>query len=294
VGRTPRLPRELLNGPFTVEEAERAGIGRSRLRGANWKRIAPSIYIWSRLAEDPIHLLAATLRRLPTRARFSGLSAAWLYGLDLKPCSPIEATVPLDEGVSARSGVALRRCALDDGDIVQVRGLPATSALRTVAEVCSRLSLVEAVVVADAALHKQLISLDQLKAWVASHPGARGVRNLRRVVDYAEPATESPMESRLRMLLVLAGLPRPKAQVKIRDRWGRVVGIPDLYYEDQRLGIEYDGSSHRESLPEDNRRQNRLLGVGVRLLRFTGGDVFNTPESLVRQVKEQLTAGSRT
>jgi hypothetical protein len=37
------------------------------------------------------------------------------------------------------------------------------------------------------------------------------------------------METRLRMVLVLGGLPRPKAQVKIYDSNGRFVGKPDLY-----------------------------------------------------------------
>ena len=96
------------------------------------------------------------------------------------------------------------------------------------------------------------------------------------------------MESRLRMLLVLAGLPRPKAQVPIYNRWGRFVGRPDLYYEKQRLGIEYDGSGHRETMAEDNQRQNKLLNVGVRLLRFTAVDVFHNPPSIVVQVRSAL------
>ena len=96
------------------------------------------------------------------------------------------------------------------------------------------------------------------------------------------------MESRLRMILVLAGLPRPKAQVAIYDKDGQFVGRPDLYYEEARLGIEYDGAIHRTTLPEDNRRQNKLLNVGVRLLRFTAVDVFQGSKALVAQVRAGL------
>src|SRR5438067_13649072 len=64
------------------------------------------------------------------------------------------------------------------------------------------------------------------------------------------------METRLRMLLVLAGLPRPAAQVSLQDARGRFLGRPDLYCPGARLGIEYDGATHRESLAADNRRQN--------------------------------------
>ena len=96
------------------------------------------------------------------------------------------------------------------------------------------------------------------------------------------------METRLRMLLVLNGLPRPEVQVTIRDRSGGFVGRPDLYYSDHRLGLEYDGGTHRVSLVDDNRRQNRLLTAGVRLLRFTSSDVLRHPEGVLAQVRDML------
>jgi very-short-patch-repair endonuclease len=260
------------------------------------------MYAWVGLREDPTHALQAALRRLPPQAAFSGLTAAWLHGIDVPPSNPIEATVPEDCGVSGRAGIALRRSALPKGDVTRVRGLPATALLRTIGEVCSRLDVVEAVVVADAALHSGKLRPDELRSWAVSRVGYRGIQNLRRVLTLVDAAAESPMESRLRTLLVLAGLPRPRAQIAIHDRWGRFVGRPDLYYERERLGIEYDGGVHRDALAEDNRRQNRLLNAGVRLLRFTAGDVLRNPDFVVSQVRAMLndpaanptSAGTRT
>src|SRR2546425_688746 len=77
--------------------------------------------------------------------------------------------------------------------------------------------------------------------WVPTRQGGRGLINLRQVALHAEPKAESVMETRLRMLLVLAGLPRPEAQVPVHDRYGRFVGRPDLFYPELRLGLEYDG-----------------------------------------------------
>jgi len=170
--------------------------------------------------------------------------------------------------------------------------MPATSIVRTLAEVCGGLSLTEAVVVADAALHLRRVSLAQLSSWADSHRGRPGIANFRRVIELAEPAAESPMETRLRMLLILGGLPRPAPQISIHDRWGRFAGRPDLYYESHRLGIEYDGRLHRHSLAEDNRRQNRLLDAGVHLLRFTVGDVYDNPNSIAMQVRGVLEGSS--
>ncbi len=98
------------------------------------------------------------------------------------------------------------------------------------------------------------------------------------------------METRLRLLLVLAGLPRPHAQVSLHDDAGRFVGRSDLYYPVQRLAIEYDGSTHRESLTADNRRQNRLINAGYRLLRFSAADVLSAPDSVVFLVRQALHA----
>lgn len=288
MGRTALVPVQLRRGPFNIEQATRAGLQRWHLEGASWRRVGPATYLWTGLDEHPLHLLEAARRRIPPGAAFSGFTAAWLHGLDVAPCDPIEVTVPLNAGVSARSGMAVRRSALRKGDVVLPRGMPATSLDRTLAELCGRLTVTEAVVIADAALHQGRTRLERLQAWVKSNGKHHGIANLRRVIILADPAAESPMESRLRMLLVLAGLPRPKAQVSIHDRWGRFVGRPDLYYEEHRLGIEYDGGVHRDALVDDNRRQNKLLNAGVRLLRFTGADVLGNPVAVVSQVRAML------
>jgi very-short-patch-repair endonuclease len=90
------------------------------------------------------------------------------------------------------------------------------------------------------------------------------------------------------MLLVLAGLPKPDVQVPIHDDDGCFLGRPDLLYRLHHLAIEYDGGNHRDRLVDDNRRQNRLIGAGFRLLRFTGADVYGAPESVVMQVRNEL------
>jgi very-short-patch-repair endonuclease len=145
--------------------------------------------------------------------------------------------------------------------------------------------MVEAVVVIDAALHKHLIRIEQLQSWATSHGGYRGVARLRQAIELAEPATESPMETRLRMVLLQGALPRPQAQVSLRDESGVFLGRPDLYYPERRLVIEYDGATHRDSLASDNRRQNRLVDAGYRVLRFTASDVLGSPDSVLDLVR---------
>jgi len=145
--------------------------------------------------------------------------------------------------------------------------------------------LTEGVVAADLVLHAGLITMAELRSYVAEHSRAKGIARLRRVVGLAEPKTESAMETRLRMLLVLAGLPRPEIQISVNDDQGRFLGRPDLLYRDRRLAIEYDGGNHRDRLVDDNRRQNGFVSAGYSLLRFTAPDVYGTPDSVAMQVR---------
>ena len=248
------------------------------------------MYAWAGLADTPELRLEAARSRLPAAAVFSGLTAAWLHGLDVVACEPIEVTIPKGTGVSALSGLAVRRAAIAAAEVVNLRGMRATSILRTLSDLCIRLNAIEAVVIADMALHAGLMSLADLNSLCLSRAHRVGVANLRRVAHLADPAAESPMETRLRMVLVLDGLPCPQAQVSLHDSRGRFLGRPDLYYPDHRLGVEYDGGTHRVSLAEDNRRQNRLLAAGIRLLRFTAGDVLHNPDSITTQVRTILSS----
>jgi uncharacterized protein DUF559 len=272
------VPTALRTGPFTYAEAIEVGVTRSRLRGRGYRRLGSGLYRWTGLKETPDLTLRAVARRLPNGAAFSGSTAAWLHGMDMLPCDPIEVTIPEPFGSSRLAGASVRRFDLTADDVVLLRGLPVTSALRTVVDLGGREPLTEGVVAADMALHAELVSIEELRAHLAQHPGRKGTARLRRVIEMAEPKAESPMETRLRMLLVLAGLPRPEVQVSLHDERGRFLGRADMFYPHARLAVEYDGGNHRDRLVDDDRRQNRLIGAGFRLLRFTSPDVYGAPE----------------
>ena len=239
-----------------------------------------------------MHRLDVALGRLPAGSAFTGRTGAWLHYVNVNPCTPIQVLIPPGAGVSARAGLAVRRGELAASDLVQARGFPATSMARSLLDICATANLVEATVIADEALHNGRITLDRLGTWANVNRHRWGIRKLRRVLELAEPATESPMETRLRLVLLFGGLPRPLPQVKIHDSRGRFVGRVDLYYEAERIGIEYDGATHRDSLADDDSRQNALLDAGVRLLRFTARDVMGNPASVVRLVGDMLASTS--
>lgn len=267
------VPPELRRGPFLVADARRIGMKWDELQSRNWRRLSRGQYSWTGLELDVDLRLRAVVERMPLVFAFSGPTAGWIHGLDMPPCDPIEVTVGRDIPVHARSGVRVRRASLLAEEVANIRGYPTTSGLRTTRDLGSRRDLVESVVATDMALHAGLTSLAALSRYVEAHPGTKGIKRLRYAVDLAEPKTESPMETRLRLALINGRLPRPCVQVELHNRRGDFLGRADLYYPDVRLVIEFDGQGHRERLTDDMRRQNALVNAGYHLLRFTAPDL---------------------
>ena len=288
----PTVPFALTRGPFTVEEARRAGLTERQLQSSAWKRLGHGLYVWSRIQIDPQVKLQAAWRRLPPGSAFSGWTAAWIHGLEARFPEPIDVTVPLGCGVAGRAGLRVHREPLPPEELIARRGYSVTSVVRTLVDIAESSALADVVPLADAALHAKLIRPADLRRRLAALAGRKGCRAFAEVVEHCDGRAESPMESRLRLLLDAAGLPRPELQVNLRDRFGRLVARADLYYPEHRLVIEFDGAVHRDSLVEDNRRQNRIIAAGYALLRFTGADVLGRPEAVVAAVRAELAKAS--
>lgn len=280
------MPAELKSGPFTVGEACAAGLTRESLRSASWRRLAVGLYSWRGAVEDPCLLLEAWKRLLPPGAIFAGDSAALLWRIGATGTNPIEVILQPKAAVRTRQGLHVRRCTVDAGEVAQVRGLRVTTLHRTLLDLSARLPFVEALIAGDLALRQRLTDRSAMRRYADSARGRPGAASLRLVAAEAAVA-ESPMETRLRWLLIQAGLRRPEVQADLRDVDGRFVGRADLYYPHARLAIEYDGFNHRERLVADDRRQNLILNAGFRLLRFTASDLAR-PETVVSQVRLAL------
>src|SRR5260370_7857516 len=112
MGRKPFIPAQLTKKPFSLEEARRAGVTLSGLRGKAWRRLGAELYCWSGLREDPLLVLAAWRRALPPETVFSGTTAAWLLALDLIPGDPIMIFLPFASSFPSRTRLHLLSCQL--------------------------------------------------------------------------------------------------------------------------------------------------------------------------------------
>jgi len=147
------------------------------------------------------------------------------------------------------------------------------------------------VVAVDALLMHCGLALEEVAAYaVDGRESWHGVGRIARVVSLAAVGAESPIETRLRLVLARAGLPPPVLQHQVWNEAGTCVARLDLAYVDARLGIEYDGQCHLEprAMRRDLLRQNALRALRWTLLRFTAEDVLRHSKRLVTQVRSAL------
>ena len=289
MSRAATIPRELTYAPFVGRDAVAEGLlTRRQLAGDAWRRLLPGIYAWSGLRLDHRMRCLAVGLFLHGRGAISGRDAAAIWGADaLVRGAAIEVTVPEAVRFRAPDGLVLVRSRLQDSDVSAWAGVPVTTPGRTAFDVARRLPIVESVATVDAMLAARLLRPQDLAASAAVRPGWPGISQLRRVLELCDGSAESPQESRLRMILIAGGLPRPVCQHEVFDARGTFVARLDLAYPERQLAIEYEGDHHRnrEVFQKDLRRINRLRALGWTVLRFGPVDIYRQPDRVVALVR---------
>jgi hypothetical protein len=134
--------------------------------------------------------------------------------------------------------VHLRAAPLDPDEITSVGGIAVTTPARTVADVARSVPFEQAVVVADSALHRQLVTpaeLDQALARCVRRPGSPAAR---RAIAFADGRSESVGESRSRVAMTPAGLPAPVLQWEVVTRSGPALGRVDFAWPRFRVVVD--------------------------------------------------------
>jgi len=290
VARPVDYPAELRNQPFRGAAAIEAGlITRARLANPGWRRLFPDVYIRAEVILDHLTLCNAALLFAPAGSVLGGRSALGLYCPMLLPdvSAAVDIILPPKTGLRPQPGLRVRRLSLAAGDTRRFCGLPVLAPARTVLDVAGDSADVDTVIAIDALLNRRCVTVADIE--VMLRRGLPGSRRVARLLGFASPGAESPMETRTRLLIVLAGLPRPEVQYEVYDEAAFVARL-DLAYPGRRLGIEYEGDQHRErsAFQRDAARLNRLKLCGWTILRFTANDVLRCPDQLVRQVRSVL------
>lgn len=205
-----------------------------------------------------------------------GRAAGWLLGLERGSPPPAEVVTPTQRRIEGVRTVRSRR--LDRADAWVWRGVPVTSVARTMADLDFVLSL-------DAlarAFHEAGIRYGTTPEDVE---GCRPSRALRRVMYGDVHVTLSALERQFLRVLKTAGLPLPETNCvtdgrRIDCRW------PAFGLTVELDGYRYHSSRHAWEL--DRRREREARARGDDFRRFTFGDVFERPHTLVFELASCL------
>ncbi|GAA1865148.1 hypothetical protein GCM10009836_51810 [Pseudonocardia ailaonensis] len=202
----------------------------------------------------------------------SGYAAARLHGADCGPWdAPADVTLRIG-GIRPRPGLVLHRDDLQSDEITTGRGTAVTT-LRTAFDLARWVpDETEAVVALDALANAE--RFDPVEVLRLRRPRTRSGSRLPRLVELADRRAGSPPETRMRLALVRAGLPRPEVQWVVQDPVARRAVRLDLAYPELRIGLEYEGADHLrpEQVLRDTARFTALTAAGWRMFRFTKWD----------------------
>lgn len=293
--RTPVPPRLDTAQPFTRAEAAASGMCLGSLRSKGFRVLFRGVYVDAAVSDSTDLVVRAALKLHPANAFVSHHTAAEVLGL------PVPASADVHVSVLAK-GDRAQRCGIEchvapqGARIVRRRGIRVAAPLELFVQLAGKLGLVDLVVLGDAMVRKHLVTVDTLVAHCRTSR-VRNAKAARRAAAYVRACVDSPMESRLRMLIVLAGLPEPEVDHRIRDEHGEVLRRFDLSYPALRLIVEYDGRQHVERVENwesDLERREEFDESGWRIIVVTSRGVYREPGRTVDRVFRALrTAGAR-
>ncbi len=268
------------------------GITPGALRGPRYRRLFSRVHVRAEVVLDTRLRALAALVIAPTGALVARHTAAVLMGGVVPHTPDLHLALPHGRirvpGIDGRRAVHARHARIGEVRL--------TTAEDTFVDLAGELTLVDLVVLGDSLVKAGRTTCADLQSAADGVRGCRG-RLARRAASLVRSGVDSPMESRLRLLLVLAGLPEPvvnHVEYTEEGRWRRRF---DLSFPEHRLAIEYDGRQHAESRKQWERDVERREGLdqdGWRLVVVLSKGIHGHPEqTLTRVVSAMQECGLR-
>lgn len=240
--------------PFIGSEAVAHGnVAKSALR-TRYTKLFRDVYVTPGTELTPLVRARAGWLWSRRRGIVAGLSASALHGAEW-----VDVNAPLEILHGNRSpmpNLIVRGDRIDDDEVALIDGIPVTTPARTALDLGCWYSVTESVAAIDDLLRATDLKTAEVEMLMDRYHGRRGVHMARTAIGLADPGAQSPKETWLRLVLIRAGLPRPRTQIAVRDDFGNVLAYLDMGWEDIKVAVEYDGEQHRN----DRRRTPGISG----------------------------------
>ena len=212
-------PVDLTGAPFRTATAVACGLTPRMLANERFVRLFRDVYVVAELADDPAVRASGALLLAPHAVIGHG-TAARLWDLPLPAASaedagtdaeePVHLLVPPGTAAPRRAGLVVHEVPVPPEDVAVRDGLPLAVPARVLVDVATCWCLADLVALGDAALARGLLDEVDLARRVHEQRGRRGIAAARRVMTRLDGASPSAADSRLRVLLQSADLPRPR------------------------------------------------------------------------------------
>jgi hypothetical protein len=262
--------------PILGTEALAAGLMSRRALASRYDAIYRNVYLAKGVELTAAHRAEAAWLFSGRQATLAGLSAAALYGTRwIDPAEPAELYRRNGKPVP---GIVIHRDELLDDETRLFTGIPVTTPARTAFDLGRRRGRDEAVMRLDALAQATFVTATDVSLLLQSHPGVRGLVQLCDVLELMDGGAESPQETRTRLVLVDAGLPKPQTQIVVPGDFGeRRHARIDMGYKEFKVGVEYEGAQHWTDprvRANDIDRYAELAALGWLIIRV-GADLLD-------------------
>ncbi len=276
--------------PFHRGEALAGHITVDELAGPRYVRLLHGVYVRADISITPRIRALAALKICDPGSWVSHHTAGVLWGGWMPDTADTHVTVPDHQSRrSVRRGVFAHR-ARPGTQPIRRYGVPLSSPLDTFLDLATlHIDLVDLVVAGDSLVKTTSLEPEDLVGATDAWSG-RGARFARRAAAFVRAGVDSAPESKLRMLLVLAGLPEPTVNLITRTETGEWKWRFDLCYPEIKLIVEYDGEYHegKAQRPRDLTRREAVERAGWRIIVITKDDLFKDPASVLVRVRDAL------
>ena len=273
--------------PFTRGEARASGISDRRLRGREFRRILFGHYLPADVTPQPIHTVRAALRCHPRGAVATHFSSAKLLGAPVPDHPEEHVTVRDPKDRRRRHGLRCPALAIDEADVRLMAGVRVSAPCRMFVELARYLNLVELVALGDWLVQHRHTTVPALRHYSRRSTEQHADRAARAAA-YVRLGSESPRESRLRLLLVLAGLRslKPNHTLEVDGQTFRL----DLVFLGVKVAVEYDGEHHDDPVQQqiDEARRDLLEAHGWIIVVVRRNELWADPGGLIARVVAAL------
>ncbi|CCQ17637.1 putative uncharacterized protein [Rhodococcus sp. AW25M09] len=279
-------------GPFRGSEALRSGVMTRHQLSRNYEKVLRDTYARKGTTRDARAMAFAASVCVGEDAVIAGASAAAVHGAKW-----IDSGAPPSVLAIGRShqlpGLRIHHDAFDPCDVMIVDGFDVSTPVRTAFDIGRWVASPQSAILLDSLMAATGLDAETVRAFALRRPGTRGIRRLFAALDVVDGGAESPQETRTRLLLIGAGLPKPETQIEVRDSTGRFVGRIDLGWRHWRVGVEYDGVHHwldERQRTRDIERFEDLHECTWQIVRVNSEQLRLRPDDVVARVGTKLRA----